>query len=58
MIISLARISYCSFRMGRSASVKALGSLGSQTTGSMLSSVKPRSAMWKISLVKSVLKWV
>ena len=25
------------------------------TTGSMLSSVKPRSAMWKMSLVKSVL---
>ena len=35
--------------------MRALGSVGLVTTGSMLSSVKPRSAMWKMSLVKSVL---
>ena len=56
--ISSARISYCRQRMGRSSSRSASGSPGAHTTGSMLSSVKPRSAIWKISLVKSTLLWV
>ena len=38
--------------------MRAQGSPGGLTTGSMLSSVKPKSAMWKMSLVKSVLSWV
>lgn len=54
----LRQRSYCSKRMGLSSSVSAYGSSGAQTTGSMLSSVKPRSAMWNRSFVKSTLLWV
>ena len=39
--------------MGRSSAVSALGSSGAATTGSMLSSVKPRSSMVWTSFKKS-----
>ena len=56
--ISLASSSYWSLTTSRSSAVRAAGSPGAQTTGSMESSVKPRSAIWKRSFVKSGFRWV
>ena len=56
--ISSASFSYCSMTIFLSESVSAEGSSGAQTTGSMLSSVKPRSSMALMSSRKSGLWWV
>ena len=56
--MSFASSSYCERTMGLSSSVRAEGSSGAQTTGSMLSSVKPRSSMVRMSFKKSGLAWV
>ena len=50
--------SYCCMTISLSASVRAAGSPGAATTGSMLSSVKPRSSMVWMSFKKSGFAWV
>ena len=56
--INSAKSSYCFLTTSTSSSVSAMGSPAGATTGSMESSVKPRSSIVRISSRKSGFAWV